>query len=269
MRTDLQSNPCSLFVFAHPDDEFGCYESIHRCVDKGIRVVCVYLTDGGYAGQSVARREVESIAVLSRLGVARDDVEFVGARAGIKDGALHEKMELAARELASVLYRLSVVDCVYVPAWEGGHADHDAAHAVALAVCRASGLVGQLWQYSLYNGSDVRRPFFRVLSPLMENGPCVVQRMPLARRLRYLKYCLSYPSQWKTWIGLFPFVLFKLLLVGSYEIQQVDVARLTCRPHAGELLYERRGALRYDGLGALIAELYRGYDSGSDQARNS
>jgi hypothetical protein len=107
---------------------------------------------------------------------------------------------------------------------------------------------------------------FKVLSPLLDNGACVVQRLPLGRRLLYLKYCLSYPSQWKTWVGIFPFVLFKLLFVGRYEIQRVSVARLDCRPHVGDLLYERRGAIRYEDVGALIVELYRQYGDGFDKS---
>lgn len=266
MRIDQQLTRCCLFVFAHPDDEFGCFESIYRCVEEGLHVVCVYLTDGGYAGQSIETREAESVAVLSGLGVAIDEIKFVGARVGIKDGALHENMEVAARELAGVLRRLTVPQSVYVPAWEGGHADHDCAHAVTVAVCRRLGFVDKMWQYSLYNGNNVRKPFFRVLSPLMENGTCVVQHMPLLRRLRYIKYCLSYPSQWKTWIGLFPFVLFKLLLIGRYEIQRVDAGRLAFRPHDGELLYERRGPIGYKDVEAVIAGLCRLYGLHSDQA---
>ena len=79
-------------LFCHPDDEFGIFAEIEAMVAEGARVICVYLTDGAYGGQSAARREAESQAVLRRLGVRPDDVHFLGSECGIGDGRLHQRI---------------------------------------------------------------------------------------------------------------------------------------------------------------------------------
>lgn len=252
MHIESSAAACSLFVFAHPDDEFGCFESIRVEVESGRRAVCFYLTDGGYGGQPVARREEESIRVLSSLGVRAKDVHFLGAELGVGDGVLHENMERVAGELSSAIRRVGPVGSLYVPAWEGGHQDHDAAHVIALAACGWSNFSGLAWQFSLYHGAGLPGPFFHVMKPLPDNGVCVTQRIPMVRRIRYLKLCLSYPSQWKTWLGLFPFVFFRLLFGVGYSIQRVDLHRVRQRPHSGMLLYERRCAVDYDFLGKQV-----------------
>ncbi|MBD8881286.1 PIG-L family deacetylase [Rhodanobacter sp. 7MK24] len=261
MRIESPAVANGLFVFAHPDDEFGCFESIRIEVESGRRVSCFYLTDGGYGGQPVARRKGESIRVLSSLGIDAEDVHFLGVELGIKDGVLHENMERVAGELSSVVRRLGPIESLYVPAWEGGHQDHDTAHVIALAVCGWLNLPACVWQFSLYHGAGLRGSFFHVMKPLPDNGTCVTQRIPVERRLRYLKLCLSYPSQWKTWLGLFPFVFFRLLFGGGYSIQRAHLQRLLQRPHAGPLLYERRCAIDYDCLGKKFRAFLNNTDS--------
>ena len=262
-----------LFVFAHPDDEFGCFESIRLEIDGGRRVVCYYLTDGGYGGQPVARRKEESIRVLSLLGVNSRDIHFLGIDLEVKDGLLHENMERVADELSSSIRRMGMIERLYVPAWEGGHQDHDSAHVIALAVCNRLNLSENVWQFSLYHGAGLRGPLFHVMKPLSGNGDCVVQRLSIARRFRYLKLCLSYPSQWKTWLGLYPFVFCRLLFGRGYSIQCTDLRRVRQRPHQGALLYERRCAMDYGLLGERFRMFMDNYDSGAglivDQSRES
>ena len=59
-------------------------------------------------------------------------------------------------------------DEVYLPAWEGGHQDHDAGHLLGLSLA-APGL--RLRQFPLYQGAGLPGPFFRVMAPLPGNGP--------------------------------------------------------------------------------------------------
>lgn len=88
--------------------------------------------------------------------------------------------------------------------------------------------------------------FFRALAPLAENGPVYCQKIGLLQRCRYVALCLRYGSQWKTWLGLFPFVALHYVFLGRQSLQSVDVRRCCERPHAGPLLYERRGFFRYE-----------------------
>lgn len=230
----------ALFLFAHQDDEFGVFQRILDCRRRGLRVACAYLTDGQTATASADQRNRESLAVLARLGVAQEDVYFAGGELGIGDARLPLNLGKAAEWIGRWLDRYPLLDSLHVTAWEGGHHDHDALHALAVNIAAQRGLLGRTRQFSLYQAKGLPGPLFRVLAPLPENGPAVAIRIPMGERLRHLKSCLSYPSQRTTWIGLFPFVLLHYLLRGVEQLQPVSMERLRQRPHAGALYYEKR-----------------------------
>lgn len=238
------------FIFAHPDDEFGCFESIRSATQAGNSVECYYLTDGGYGGQSTAIRKRETLSVLRKLGVAEENVRFVGLMYGLPDGVLYElkNMLRAADAVYESLKNISDIEGIYAPAWEGGHQDHDASFVIACKI--ADELPGRphVWQYSLYNGYGLRGSFFNVMKPLHSNGEVKNLSISLCERFKYLRLCLSYRSQWKTWVGLFPFVCIKLLLGGKYCLQLAMYPHKFERPHAGALLYERRRMARFEDV---------------------
>lgn len=228
-------------LLPHPDDEFAIYAEIEALVAEGRRVVCVYLTDGAYGGQSAERRVAETRAVLWELGVAAEDVHFPGRELGIGDTMLFRRVEDARTATRRLIASAGHRPRFLMPAWEGGHHDHDAAHLIGLMLVRDCGDAAEAFQFSLYHGRGLPGSFFRLLSPLQANGPVIQREVPWRDRLRHLGYCLSYPSQWKTWLGLFPGVLANYVAVGAQRLQPVDPARVREPPHAGTLLYERRG----------------------------
>lgn len=232
-----------LFVLAHPDDEFACSLHIQRANRRAQQVHCAYLTDGSHGSQSVQRRVAESTRALSKLGVDPRNIHFLGVQQSLPDGGLHEHLDTAATLLDAVFEQHGPFATVYIPAWEGGHQDHDASHLVGGVVSRRRG-VRDVRQFPLYRATSSPGPFFRVLSPLLVNGPADYHRARLRERFAALQVCVVHRSQWRSWLGLFPFFATKMLTTGRFPTQQVDAARWSCRPHAGALLYERRGALR-------------------------
>jgi LmbE family N-acetylglucosaminyl deacetylase len=246
--SDVRERPAALFLFAHQDDEFGVFQRIADCRARGLRVACVYFTDGATAGATAAQRNLESLAVLQQLGVERDEVHFAGQQLGVGDAQLPQHLARAARWLERWLDGYAHVDSLHVTAWEGGHHDHDALHALAVTVAARRGLLARTWQYSLYQAAGLPGPLFRVLTPLPQNGPARSWTIPWRARLRYLRHCLSYPSQRGTWIGLLPFVLLHYLLRGTQVLQPVDPARLDQRPHPGPLYYEKRRFFSWDRM---------------------
>lgn len=241
MRSD---RPATVFVLAHPDDEFACSMWMASLAACGHPIAVAYLTDGGFGGQATARREAESLRVLRRLGVAASDVAFLGRRHGWPDGALHTRLDAAVEVLGAWMDTLDGVGMVVMPAWEGGHQDHDATHLVALAAASARG-IHDLWQIPLYTGAGLRGPFFRVLRTLPQNGAVEAYHATWPERLRALALCLEYASQWKTWVGLLPFLTLHLVTAGTFPRQRIDLGRLRQAPHPGAPLYERRGFLAY------------------------
>jgi LmbE family N-acetylglucosaminyl deacetylase len=251
----MHTEPAALFLFAHQDDEFGVFHRIEECVRNGLRVHCAYFTDGATANASATRRNAESLAVLQRLGVRAEDVAFAGQEAGISDACLPDRLPAAHAWLRSWLAQFGRIDSMHVTAWEGGHHDHDALHALAVIVAHDLGLLGRLYQFALYNAHGCIHPFFNALTVLPENGLPKSQRIPLRARLRYLRLCAAYPSQTSTWIGLFPFVALRYLVRGMQDLQPVSADRIGTQPHPGSLYYERRAFYTWSAMRTRITEL--------------
>ncbi|MYN43989.1 PIG-L family deacetylase [Pseudoduganella sp. FT93W] len=251
----------ALFLFAHQDDEYGVYAAIADCVQRGLAVQCAYFTRG--EGALAQQRNQESLAVLARLGVAASAVSFAGDQLAIADASLPQRLHDAGQWLEQWLLQApdqlqhggaDSIDSIYVTAWEGGHHDHDALHALACEIAARHGLLERVRQYSLYNALGCPAPLFRVLSPLAQNGAVARQRLPWRQRWQHLRLCLMYPSQRNTWIGLFPFVLLHYLLRGEQQLQGVALARLQQRPHQGALYYENRRFYRWEQLQQDLAQ---------------
>lgn len=245
-------SPVALFLFAHQDDEFGVYQQIILEQQLGHRVVCAYFTSGVPDGSDPTRRNQESLAVLGDLGVHHQDVVFAGEQLGISDGKLIDSLQSAFAWTHSWLNSFPCIGAVYIPAWEGGHPDHDSLHAFVAQLCTERGITARVKQFSLYNAFRRPQPFFRVLAPLQENGPVYTTRIPWRHRIRFLKYALSYPSQRKSWIGLFPFVLVHYLFSGTQALQAIRPQRILERPHSGALYYEHRRFSTWSSLSEKV-----------------
>lgn len=243
----------ALFLFAHQDDEYGVYGAIADCLQRGLAVQCAYFTRG--AGALAAQRNQESLAVLARLGVPASAVSFAGDQLDIADASLPQHLHAAGQWLEQWLLAgqpasaaAGNIDSLYVTAWEGGHHDHDALHALTCEIAARHGLLAQVRQYALYNALNLPAPLFRVLAPLAQNGAVLRQQLSWRQRCQHLRLCLMYPSQRITWIGLFPFVLLHYLRYGQQQLQGVALTRLKQRPHEGALYYENRRFYRWEQL---------------------
>lgn len=230
----------ALFFFAHQDDEFGIFQRILDELASERRVICIYFTNGGHAGVSASVRNSESIDVLSRLGVKNPDIIFAGADVGIADGSLPQHAGAAYDWLITWLAARDLPDILYVPAWEGGHQDHDALHALVVQAASRRGILDRTWQYPLYNAERCPAPLFRLLHPLRANGAVTSLIIPWRNRIQFLRHCLRYRSQRRSWLGLFPFLLLHYIFNGSQSLQPVCLYRLALRPHDGRLYYEAR-----------------------------
>lgn len=230
------------FLLPHPDDEFAVSALIRDFCRAGVRVSCIYLTDGAFGGQSPVRRQNEGLRALAGLGVPAREVIFLGEQQDIPDGALHLHLDKALAALRAHDALRTPPDELFCPAWEGGHQDHDAVHLVALALhARLTGT--RLRQFSIYHGAGLPGPLFHVMQPIAGNGPSEDRAASARERLAQVRFCLNYPSQWKSFIGLMPAVAWRMLSDGRLRLQAVDAARTWRSPHAGKPLYERRGFL--------------------------
>jgi LmbE family N-acetylglucosaminyl deacetylase len=236
-----QASQVEVFLFAHQDDEFGVFQAIDNCCRQGMHVICIFFTTSLGRDRLAATRDEESRRVLRSLGVDQQDILFAGSQLGIDDGSLPSHLSAASSWLTQYLSTLDNIALLCIPCWEGGHHDHDSLHAMAVHLVERMGLLDVTRQYALYNALGRRWPFLNVLSPLELNGPTEIHPIPWRNRLRFLKLCLSYPSQLQVWSGLFPMVLLHYLFQGVQTLQPVSPTRPLQRPHAGQLQYERKG----------------------------
>jgi len=240
----------ALFLLAHADDEFFFAPRIRQLVAVGRPVYCVYATDGAGRGTDPAVRQRESARALAQLGVPETHQFCLGVAHGIPDGQAHR----AVTRLAAIVEefaRARPLAEIYVPAWEGGHADHDATHLVGVALARALG-VPRVWECPSYHACS-RLPF-RVMHFIPRVEPAEMQRLTLAEGLFLFGLIGSYRSQWRTWLGLGPEAFWRLVVQRRHPCRRVAGIDYTQPPHAGPLLYETRFGVSFAEFRAATAE---------------
>jgi hypothetical protein len=255
MKTMIEkSKESALFFFAHQDDESGVFQKILDELSIGRNVSCAFFTTGVAKDHDAHIRNSESLSVLSNLGVSKEHIYFVGDQVGISDGDLINKIQEATIWLELFLLENPLIVSIYVPSWEGGHPDHDILHAISVVTSKKFNLLDATRQYSLYNGYRCIGPLFRTFTPLKENGFVESAKVPWSNRFRFLALCLQYPSQFKTWIGLFPMMFLHYIFFGTQNLQKVSTRRILERPHTGLLYYERRKFSSYEKVSKKLNE---------------
>jgi LmbE family N-acetylglucosaminyl deacetylase len=223
-----------LWIFAHQDDEVAAAARMLEQRRAGHEITCAYLTDGARYVPA-ARRNAESVAALATLGIT--NLIFLAHA----DGTLHTHVAEALAELEAHLHGVTI-DEVGCLAWEGGHHDHDASHLVALAFARARGI--ESYEVPLYNGLGTRGSIFRVLRPVGEGWES--RRISFSDAVRVILMVRFYRSQRKTWLGLLPGTLLRILLLRRTSFRRADIRRVHRAPHEGQLFYERRFGCTHD-----------------------
>lgn len=228
-------------VLAHFDDEYCALPLIRQRAAAGLDQRFLFVAD--YATRELAAvRYAETRALLSHLGVPPEHVLHVGPGTGALDGAVHRRLDAAFEAVGAAVEAIGEVDRFIVPAWEGGHMDHDMCALIACELAKARG--APVEQFSLYNGKGLGGPFFHGASPLPENGPVTKVPLRAADWRGWMGAVRFFPSQAKTWAGLWP-AMFWTYAKRGFGYQQLDARRIGERPHAGSLFYERMFKVPY------------------------
>lgn len=237
-----------VYVLAHFDDEYAALPLIREAQARGQAQHFLYLADYR-SPQIAARRLAETRAFLRRLGLPPEAARHVGLGSGAQDGQLHRHAAGLIPRLDAALAAVGPAERFVVAAWEGGHPDHDVVAALAARAARGA----PIEQFALYNRRGLAALPFQAGVPIPENGP--VRRVRLSARhwLAWAAAVVDYPSQAKTWLGLWPSMFANYLLRGGYGAQGLDPARLEARPHEGDLLYERRFGVAYAEVARAVA----------------
>jgi LmbE family N-acetylglucosaminyl deacetylase len=246
----------TMFLFAHQDDEIGALHVIETRKRHGGRVLCTFLTNGEWAGVTSATRNAESRKVLNALGVATDEIEYLGTDLAIPDGALVERLDVCFAGLCALVDRshaeAMAIESIVMHAWEGGHQDHDAGHLLGIALAQRYGLIAQSRQFPLYRKADDHQAM-TFSDPLDSNGPPEKTAIPLLTRLRFLRLLLTYRSQARVILRLLPHILKNYALKGEQCLQPLSIARLRAAPNAPPMLYETWKLYSYERFRTYVA----------------
>ena len=240
----------NLFLLAHQDDEYFVAPLL---AEDPANARCVFLTKGDFHGTSCAVRNAESMRALRSLGVPEEQVVFAGEELGVADNDL-------ASHLPSVLAWLrsqsAGAKAVFAPAYEGGHPDHDAACLLGHAFAAQAGAL-PVFEFAAYRAHPVVPHFFKAMKPL-PGGGAETAAGP-ANRFAWKTFLLFrfYPSQWRTWLGLFPPLVLNFLAGGRTGIYRAGRRDFGARPHAGRLYYEYRRWNTFDRFLAQTEEFRR------------
>jgi hypothetical protein len=187
------------YILAHPDDEIMCLPLIY---DKGYQHLILYLT---VSENSPRYREAsKAIDFLKSQGA---DIKLIVNPKPNVDGLAHlnwtKDLLLELAELINSLLPNEIVSTHY----EGGHQDHDTAFVIGFLLSRI--LDTNFISFSTYRKSKLIFPNFATMKAITDANHFKLERIILAYTT--IRLIRIYSSQWTTWVGLGPFVIFRYL----------------------------------------------------------
>ncbi len=225
----------SIFLFPHQDDEYFVSPLVKKT--KG-NCLCFFLTKGEGRGTPEAIRNRESTKALESLGVPAKNIRFLPDTINVPDMDLQSQLEPVLHWLLKESKGL-YVRSIFCPAWEGGHSDHDAAFLLGRAL--GTLLSATVFEYPMYTGQKIRYPLFRVMN-LENNLEITIEHLSFRERFYYALLFRYYPSQWRTWVGLAPFTLWRLITRGNFHVTKADSRILDFKNlPIQKPFYEKRG----------------------------
>ena len=136
-------------------------------------------------------------------------ITFIGKKLLIPDLALKDNLKKAYKN-CKVLDKLGNVNTIYSHAYEGGHPDHDALNFICSKLIQNSkskfmdGNFFILWSWTY-------RTSFYLFKPLKSNGKLKIKNIDFKHIGLFLRLIFSYRSQFKTFIGLYPFYVLHMI----------------------------------------------------------
>ena len=232
-----------LFLFAHQDDEFSAVHLIKQGIEEGRRLFFAFLTDGQIQGGPDSRvRNQETVNALGKLGVRREQIAFIGSASGLPDGRLYQNLHRGLESLDDAIGERQI-GRIILPAWEGGHQDHDAVHLIGLAFAHRRNCIEVSRQLPFYR-AKLGFPGIVMFAPLAANGTPFANRQQLPEIWSHLALSRCYPTQARYFVGILPLTLLHYLIDRNLYSQPVSVDRVQQRP-AERIKYEGRHRLSF------------------------
>ena len=185
-----------LILLAHPDDELM---ALHFILNDDFETFIIYLSEE----KSNSFRSIEAkkaIAILNHKGAR---VTVLETPAAMSDSLMHHELTRYTVNKYLKFAKTLFLSEILTTSYEGGHQDHDTAFILSFII--ASSLKVPLFEFTTYRLGGMLP--FKVLHKLPQAVP--IRFNPLKVSSTFLRLTFIYKSQWKTWIGLGPFVFIK------------------------------------------------------------
>lgn len=227
----------TVILLAHMDDEVFAVPYIEQLALSNSKVQFFYLTKSEGRNNKFSQdvREKESLKFLHKFF---PDLEpfFLGRTLNVSDRELHLKLHIVYSELKSLIDPNTSI--IISPHFEGGHIDHDS--VAILAKMLAKNLNLNSYTFSLYRAKFKKLTLFEVQSSKEKKADAIAVKRKLKSLNLIFQIPFIYRSQWRTWIGIFPFLVYKSVvkkdfwLFNSMHFNHHDL------PNNGKVLYSNR-----------------------------
>ncbi len=242
-----------IFIFSHYDDEFGLFNVIENSTKKNKNVFVLYLTNGLTKQETknikkLKKRESESLQILLKLGVKKENIILLGKKLNITVYDLYKKLDIAYKNINALLKKLKGNYFVYTHAWEGGNEDHDASFVIVKKIlCKnIRTLLG--FQFSQYHRRNVHIYPFKVQTLINSNSKIYKSKLSIFSKIKYISYLFTYTSQLYLWLPIYPFIIIKILFNNYGNVKIISKNLILKKPHSGNLLYENLRVNKYKEL---------------------
>lgn len=245
----------SFFILSHQDDEFAARHILELELQKKNKIIVIYLSNGCTENNRISDiRNEESKLALKDLA---EEIIFLGDILSIYDGHIIFNLNNIYTKLLEIIsIYMNNIDCIYAPAYEGGHHDHDATNVIVSKISAHLDLIDKTFQFPIYHGRKIPFGLFKVLSAIKENGVQHQINISTLFKIRLLKSCILYKSQIRSFIGLYPALIVKLTLSTHLHIQKMNIFNSCMRPHEGSLFYEKRGRFTFKEFSEHIESFF-------------
>lgn len=227
-------SPRVLLIAAHPTDEFGVAATLRDHARAGHEVFAAWLAR--HDRRDIQRlREAEARHAMAIIDVPLENLRFPR----LPSEPLAFLLPAIADEISSLIAKLAP-DVIYVPAYEGGHPDHDAVNFAAWEVALPTGI--EVLEFPLYHAAEQRRWLWRipVFGHLLPSIGDDTVRVLTPREVRFKRVV------WNVYKSQRPLADVLLRVSGdgrriftTEESRPLPLRDYTKPPHERPLLYER------------------------------
>ena len=241
-----------IFLLSHQDDEIAIFNHIRKSVLSKDNISIFFLTNGRIKkidDQKIIKiREKESLDVLNKIGVKKNNIFFLGKKLKTNSYNLHNKLDITINELSKFFEKIKNDAIIYSHSWEGGNVDHDSCYVITIKLMKKFACIKSAFQFSMYNSQNMPFNFYRAFSPIKENGHIISFNTNLRDRIRFILLSFHYKSQKKIWFGLYPFLILRIIFNRYGNLQIIKNRFLLKKPHQNNLWYERRNFISYNRI---------------------